>query len=157
MNMLIDLMTPLTAWHWLAIALILLGIEVMFGTFDLLWMSVAGFMTATFKALAPAMLGTWQMQCVFFFGACVVLVILGRTVFSSLRTINNHRPYLNKRMSSLIGQHGAVSESFRAGQGRVKIGDTVWSAMSVDGQDFLIGTSVRVESAEGNAVRVDLA
>ena len=39
--MLEELFTHLTVWHWLALGLLLFGIEMMTGTFDLLMISIA--------------------------------------------------------------------------------------------------------------------
>jgi len=46
MEAFIDFFTPLQAWHWIGLALILLGIELALGTFDLLWISAAAFATS---------------------------------------------------------------------------------------------------------------
>ena len=39
-------MWPPTAWHWLALGLILLSIEMVAGTFDLLWVAIASGLTS---------------------------------------------------------------------------------------------------------------
>ena len=69
--MLEELFTDLTVWHWLALGLILFGIEMMTGTFDLLMISIAAWITAVFAWLAPDSLANWQGQ-VLFFGAAAV-------------------------------------------------------------------------------------
>lgn len=157
MASLIELLTPFSYWHWLGIALVLLGIEAATGTFDLLWVSVAGFVTAAFTAFMPGLAGDWRVQFLFFFIASVVLIILGRTVFSGLRRVADEHPTLNKRMNSLVGQRGTVAGAFQSGLGRVKIGDTEWSAESVDGFDYAGGEAVIVDSVHGNAVKVRAA
>ena len=40
MESIMDFFTPLEAWHWLAIGLILIGVEMAIGTFDLLFLSL---------------------------------------------------------------------------------------------------------------------
>ena len=42
---------PPTAWHWLALGLILLSIEMMTGTWDLLWVGLAAMFTSAFARL----------------------------------------------------------------------------------------------------------
>ncbi len=157
MDMMTEVLLPLTAWHWLALALVLLGLEVAIGTFDLLWVSVAAFATAAFHAFLPGLAGDWKVQVLFFFAASIVLIALGRTVFSGLRRVADEHPTLNKRMHSLIGRRGTIAHDFQSGAGRVKIGDTEWSAESVDGADYASGQAVIVEETEGNSVRVRLA
>ena len=45
--------SELTFWHWLALGLILFGIEMMSGTFDLLMVSIAAWLTGAFTYFAP--------------------------------------------------------------------------------------------------------
>ena len=145
---------PLTAWHWLALGLILLSIEMALGTFDLLWIAIAAGITAIFAAIAPEALSGWQGQLVVFALASIGLVILGRTVFRRMRAQIEEHPTLNKRMAGTIGQRGVVATDFSGGLGRVKLGDTVWSAESLDGTDLAAGTAIIVEATSGNALKV---
>jgi hypothetical protein len=63
-------------------------------------------------------------------------------------------PTLNKRMAGTLGQRGIVADDFSGGIGRVKLGDTVWSAQSVDGANLASGAAVIVEATEGNMLKV---
>lgn len=148
---------PLTAWHWLAIALVLFSIEMMTGTWDLLWVSIAAAFTSAFAAFAPSGIAGWEGQLVFFTIATVALFILGRTVFRNMRQNIEEHPTLNKRMAGTLGQRGTVASDFSGGGGRVKLGDTEWSAQSIDGTDFASGTPVIVEDTEGNTLKVRAA
>lgn len=148
---------PPTAWHWLALALILLSLEMMLGTFDLLWVSIAAGLTSLFAAVAPDSMAGWQGQLIFFAIAATALFITGRTVFRRMRENVEEHPTLNKRMAGTVGQRGVVAEDFTGGLGRVKLGDTVWSAQSVDGTNLASGAAVIVESTEGNSLKVRAA
>lgn len=154
--MLEELFTNLTVWHWLALGLLLFGIEMMTGTFDLLMISIAAWITAAFAWLAPDSLATWQGQVLFFGAASVALFVFGRTVLSGMRKTSPEHPTLNKRMESLIGQRGVATSDFtHAGQGRVKIGDTVWGAEIVDGSEIIRnGDVIVVEGARMNTALV---
>ena len=145
---------PPTAWHWLALALILFSIEMMTGTWDLLWISIAAAFTSAFAAFAPAGIAGWEGQLVFFAIATVVLFIIGRTLFKNMRENVEEHPTLNKRMAGTLGQRGVVADDFSGGLGRVKLGDTMWSAQSVDGANLASGASVIVEATEGNTLKV---
>lgn len=149
-----QLFTELTVWHWLALGLILFGIEMMTGTFDLLMVSIAAWMTAAFAFFAPDTLATWQGQLIVFGLASVVLIVLGRTVFAGMRSVVNEHPTLNKRMSSLVGQRGTATNDFAAGAGQVKIGDTVWAAEAVDGDTIRSGDAIVVEGARSTTAIV---
>jgi hypothetical protein len=145
---------PPTAWHWLALGLLLLSLEMMLGTFDLLWVSIAAGLTSAFTAIAPDGVAGWQGQLVFFAIASTALFIMGRTLFRRMRENVEEHPTLNKRMAGTLGQRGIVADDFSGGIGRVKLGDTVWSAQSVDGANLASGAAVIVEATEGNMLKV---
>lgn len=147
-------MWPPTAWHWLAFGLILLSIEMAVGTFDLLWIAIAAGVTSAFAAFAPDSLVTVQGQFIVFAIASVGLFILGRTVFKKLRENVAEHPTLNKRMASTVGARAVVEGDFNGGLGRVKLGDTVWAAQSLDGANLSSGTGVVVDSTVGNTLKV---
>ena len=148
------LLWPPTAWHWLALGLLLLTIEMMTGTWDLLWVSIAAGLTSAYAAIAPDGIAGWQGQLVFFAIAATALFIVGRTLFRQMRENVEEHPTLNKRMAGTVGQRGVVAEDFSGGLGRVKLGDTMWSAQSVDGANLASGAAVIVEATEGNILKV---
>lgn len=152
-----DLIWPLNAWHWLAIGLILLSVEMAVGTFDLLWVAIAAGITALFAAIAPEGLADWRGQLVFFAVAATGLVILGRTVFAGMRRLAGDHPTLNRRMQRAVGQRGVVMSDFVAGAGRVRLGDTEWSGETVDGTSPVAGTPVIVVETNGNVLRINPA
>ncbi len=148
---------PPTVWHWLALGLFLISIEMMSGTYDLLWISIAAGLTSAFTAFAPDTISNWQGQLVFFAIASTVLFIIGRTLFRKMREDVEEHPTLNKRMAGTLGKRGTVATGFSGGLGRVKLGDTVWSAQSVDGSDLASGVAVIVEDTDGNILKVKAA
>ena len=151
------LMSELTWWHWVALGLVLFGIEMMTGTFDLLMISIAAMLTAIFAGLAPEGLAGWQGQLVVFGIAAVVLVGGGRMVLTRRGPPPEH-PTLNRRMAGLVGQHGKATKDFVAGSGQVQIGDTVWGAEAVPGEPpVLAGDTVVVSGSNGNTALVKKA
>lgn len=143
-----QILTELTLWHWLALGLVLFGIEMMTGTFDLLMISIAAWVTAAFAQLAPENMASWQGQLVFFGIAAFALVLIGRTVLSGFRKRTDEHPTLNRRMDSLVGQRGIATGDFASGVGQVRVGDTVWGAEAAEGQDAIhAGDAVVVEGA----------
>ena len=48
MEAVVGLLEGLTVWHWVGIGIVLLTLEVAVGTFDLLWVAMAAFVTALF-------------------------------------------------------------------------------------------------------------
>ncbi|MBI1361837.1 MAG: NfeD family protein [Alphaproteobacteria bacterium] len=144
----------LTVWHWVGLGLILLTAEIAVGTFDLLWVAMAAFVTALFTVLAPGQLGEWQGQLVVFGVVAVAFVLMGRTVFRGLRRAPSSHPNINDRMASMVGKHGQAGGGFEEGAGRVKIGDTMWSAIAVEGATIMEGDDVVVAGADGTTLKV---
>lgn len=148
------LFAELTVWHWLGLAFLLLGVEMMIGTFDLLWVAIAAGATALFASIAPDDMSGWVHQAIFFAVTAVILVALGRTVFSGKRAVVESHPTLNDRNAALIGQRAVVTNGFEDGYGRVKINDSEWRAELDAVVDIGIGDPVIVVSANGSTVRV---
>lgn len=150
-----QLLSQVTWWHWLVLALILFGIEMVAGTFDLLMASIAAALTAAFAAFAPESATAWQVQCVVFAVACVGLIFISRYVFPGMRRVSPEHPTLNKRMTQLVGQRGEVTRDIVDGNGQVKIGDTVWGAEPVDASATLVvGDKIIVDSTRSNTAVV---
>lgn len=148
------LLSEMNVWHWVIIALILFGIEMMTGTFDLLMISVAAAATAVFAWMAPGAIGGWQGQLVFFAIAATGLFIFGRTVLAGMRENVEEHPTLNKRMSGLEGRRGIATKDFEAGVGQIKIGDTVWGAEAADGETISSGDAIVVSGARSTTAIV---
>jgi membrane protein implicated in regulation of membrane protease activity len=152
MESLVASLWPLTVWHWLVLGMLLIAIEMAVGTFDLLWVGTAALGTALlFSGVVPlpeAVTGSgWQVGT---FGAlAMTLVVLGRTVFSGVRKPVTSHPTLNQRDAGMVGQRGLVSQPFRAGQGRVALGDTSWLAHSEAGEDLAEGSAVEIVGTRG--------
>ena len=67
--------SQLNHWHWLVLGLILFGVEMMTGTFDLLMVSIAAFVTAAVAAAMPQI--GWEMQALVFALSSVALFHVG--------------------------------------------------------------------------------
>lgn len=152
MDLLFAAFEVITPWHWLGLALILLGLEMMFGTYDLLWLSGAAFLTAAFSVFLPE--NSWQIDLIVFSIAGVVLVVMGRTVFSGLREAKTDRPNLNQRGKSLIGKRAVVVDDFVAGEGRVRIGDTTWMAVAPADLAVSAGMEVTVQDVDSTVLKI---
>ena len=107
--------SELTFWHWLALGLILFGIEMMSGTFDLLMVAIAAWLTAGFAYFAPDAWTVWQGQMIVFGVASTALVVFGRTVLSGVRKSSPEHPTLNRRMQALVGERGLAVGDFVSG------------------------------------------
>ncbi len=150
-----QLLSQITWWHWLVLALILFGIEMVTGTFDLLMASIAAALTAAFAAFAPESATAWHLQVLVFTVAAIALILVSRLVFPGMRKAAPEHPTLNKRMVQLVGQRGEITRELGGGHGQVKIGDTVWGAEAAAGEGALnIGDRVVVDSTRSSMVVV---
>jgi hypothetical protein len=61
-------------------------------------------------------------------------------------------PLLNNRAGRLVGSRVTVVSAIRGGEGRVKVGDSVWNCRGPDCEE---GTAVRVTGADGTCLRVE--
>lgn len=152
MELLFSLFEVITPWHWLGLALVLLGLEMMLATYDLLWLSGAAFLTAAVAVFLPE--NSWQVDLVVFAIAGITLVVLGRTVFSGLRTVKTDKPNLNQRGKSLIGKRAVVESDFIAGEGRVRIGDTTWMAVAPSDAVVTAGMEVTVVDVDSTVLKI---
>ena len=164
MDAVIGFLEGLTVWHWIGLGIVLLAIEVAVGTFDLLWVAVGAFLTALFALIVPLPVGGWQGQLTFFGVAAIAFVISGRTLFKGLRTQSTTHPNLNDRLANMVGQQRRGGDEFRQGQGKVKLGDTVWLAEQSDDTVIVEGDQIVVtgsdaghaEGAAGLGLRAEL-
>jgi inner membrane protein len=80
--------------------------------------------------------------------SCVVSYFAYRRV----DTNTNREPALNERARTLIGRNAVVSTEIIRGDGKVRLGDTVWLA---NGPDLPAGTNVTVTAASGPRLQVE--
>ena len=140
--------SELTFWHWLALGLILFGIEMMSGSFDLLMVAIAAWLTAGFAYFAPDAWAVWQGQMIVFGVASTALVVFGRTVLSGVRKSSPEHPTLNRRMQALVGERGLAVGDFVSGTGQIRVGDTVWRAEAIEGETIHGGDTIIVDGAK---------
>jgi membrane protein implicated in regulation of membrane protease activity len=138
-------------YHWLALAAILIGIEMVMPTQYLIWPGIAAIVTGL---VAFAVAIDWPAQTGIF-GVLSIILVVG-SHYMPKQAIEAVRA-LNQRTDHIVGHKAIVTEDFRNGHGAVSVGDTRWSAESVDGSDYASGTRVEVVAAESTLLKVKLA
>lgn len=135
-------------WWWL-IAAALLGIfEIFLPGIFLVWMAAAAAVTGIVAAFLPLPLA---FQFALFALLAMAAVYGGRRHYER-HPVSSSDPLLNDRMARLIGEQVTVVSAIENGEGRVRVGDGVWTAR---GPDAAVGARLRVVGAEGNALRVE--
>lgn len=132
-------------WYWIVGAALLAGLELLVPGVFLIWIAFACVVTAI-AAFAGANL---SIQLVVLGVMSVVMVLTARRSQRTERPSSD--PLLNDRAGRLIGQPVTVIDPIVNGEGRVKVGDSMWAAR---GDDAPAGTIVRIVGVEGSTLRV---
>jgi membrane protein implicated in regulation of membrane protease activity len=137
-------------WAWIALAGILLIFELMTGTFILLWPAAGAGLTglATMAPLTPS--GPWEW--LLFAVITVLLTVAARSMGLKRGTSEEDRRIFNSP-ASRTGQSVLAITDFSAGYGRVRLGDTDWSARLAEGT-ALAGERLVVTGSDGNELLV---
>lgn len=150
MDAVIAFLEGLNLWWWLGLAGLFLIGELITNTTYLLWPAAAallvGLLTLMFAGL------DWPWQFVIFAVASMIFLWAGdRWVRPRLKAGSDSG--LNTRATYLVGQRVTVVSTSGA-TGRVRAGDTEWSAESIDGSALEVGQSVTVSELRGTTLIV---
>lgn len=137
-------------WTWLISGMVLFIFEALIPGVYLLWFGFAAVVVGIVAFIVPMSLTT---QVVLFIAASVVSLFIGRR-FARYLTSAKGEPDLNERSRHYIGRTFVVAESIAGGHGKIRVGDSVWSA---EGPDAAAGAQVRVTGARGTVLIVEPA
>lgn len=130
------------AWNWFILGLVLFTLEMAVPGVHFLWFGVAAFLTGGVALLTGV---TWPLQVVAF-GALAYAVVITVRRFARPDMVASDLPDLNDRGQQYVGRSVLVEVPIENGRGKVRVGDTVWSA---EGPDAPAGAHVRVTGARG--------
>jgi membrane protein implicated in regulation of membrane protease activity len=135
-------------WLWL-LAAVLLGIAELIapGVF-LIWIAVAAAGTGLLTLLFGVGIA---FQFALFALLSIGSVYAGRRWYAA-NPVATSDPLLNKRGARLIGRTVTIVSAIEHGEGRAKVGDSVWNCR---GPDCAAGTRVRIVGAQGTALLVE--
>jgi membrane protein implicated in regulation of membrane protease activity len=137
-----------THWFWLSLGLVLGAAEMVAPGFFLMWLGLAALIVGGLDYFLPI---TVAYQVAIFAILSVLTVFAGKK-FLRDNPIETEDAKLNDRGARLTGEIVTVVEAITNGHGRVKVGDSVWSARGVDAA---IGSRVRVTGADGAVLLVE--
>ncbi len=138
-------------WYWWMLAMLLLAIELLAAGFFFLWMAFAAAITGAVLLLMPSI--SLAAQVMIFSVVSFCSIILWRKYGKSyVRTETDH-PLLNQRGAQYIGRVYTLVEPMVNGQGKVKIGDSLWTVSS--NEDFPAGAKVKVTGVDGTILLVE--
>lgn len=134
-------------WHWVVLGLMLIILEIFMPGVFLLWIGIGALATGGLSVLAG--IESWEMQCLIFVPLAFGSLFLGWRC--SRKAGAGHAATLNQRTASYVGRKAHVVEAIVNGAGRVRLGDTVWTAQ---GDDCPAGTAVTITGSEGSVLFV---
>jgi membrane protein implicated in regulation of membrane protease activity len=136
-------------WLWLIGGVILLIAELIAPGFFLVFVGGAAIATGLAALVLP--LGIPLQLALFALLAFLAVRIGGRRAYS-MRYEHSSDPYLNDRVGRLLGRVVVVVEPVDSNGGRVRVGDSEWSAR---GEPAAVGERVRIVDIEGNCLKVE--
>ena len=134
-------------WWWLLAAALLGILEIFVPGIFLIWMAAAAGITGIVVALLPL---TLPFQLALFGLLALAAVYSGRRYYER-NPVSSADPLLNDRTARLVGQNVVVVTAIENGEGRVKVGDSVWAAR---GPDAAAGSRMVVTGADGTCLKV---
>ena len=136
------------AWFWLIGGVVLLIAEVIAPGFFLIFIGAAAIATGLFALLLG--LGT-VLQLALFALYALLAVMIGKRFYA-----NHHSPgadpLLNDPARRLVGKVVTVVDPVDDHAGRVRLGDSEWSAR---GGPAAVGERVRITGVDGNCLKVE--
>jgi membrane protein implicated in regulation of membrane protease activity len=135
-------------WLWMIGGVILLIAEVIAPGFFLVFIGAAAIAAGLFTLLFG--LGTVAQLALFALYA-VLAVLLGKRFYATHPT-SGAIPFLNDPAKRLVGKVVTVTAAVDEHQGRVRLGDSEWSAR---GGPAEVGERVRITGVEGNCLTVE--
>jgi inner membrane protein len=147
-----NILTTLSPWHWWALAVLLLALELVAPTSFFLWPAVAAAIIGIVLWFAPH-IGVLAQILTFIFLAAGAITIWRAGPWHKRRHAGD-APLLNERAAQYIGRRATVVEAFRNGRGEVEIDDTRWRAEAADGSDIAQGAHVVIKAVEGILLKV---
>jgi hypothetical protein len=135
-------------WLWMIGGVLLLIAEIIAPGFFLVFIGAAAIATGLFALLFDLGLPS---QLALFALYSLVALMLGRRVYANMPT-DSSDPHLNDRSARLLGRVVTVVEPVDEHSGRVRVGDSEWSAR---GGPAAAGERVRIAGVDGNCLRVE--
>ena len=135
-------------WLWMIAGVVLLIAEVLAPGVFLVFIGAAALATGAFTLLFDLGIAA---QLTLFALYAIVAVMIGRRMYANAAT-DSSDPLLNDRSARLVGKSVTVIEAVDEHSGRVRVGDSEWSARGGPGRP---GERVRITGVDGNCLLVE--
>jgi len=136
-------------WHWLALAVFLLIVEILAPGMFFLWMAQASLITGIALYLFSNM--GWQAQVLIFSIISVVGIVAAKRYVRHHPT-ESDQPLLNRRTAQYVGRIFTLEQPIINGQGKIKVDDSTWK---IQGDDCPSGSKVKVVGADSVVLLIE--
>ena len=137
-------------WHWWVAAAILAVAETVVPGAVAIWFAASAVVVGAITLVVPV---PWQLQLLVFAVLGVVACFVYRR-YRGVQDLQSDLPQLNKRAAQYVGQTFTLIEALSGGDGKIRVGDTVWRVI---GSDLPEGARVRVTAVKGSVFEVEPA
>ena len=135
-------------WLWMIGGVLLLIAEIIAPGFFLVFIGGAAIAAGLFTLLfGLGLAGQLSLFAVY----AVIAVMIGRKFYANA-AVDAGDPLLNDRAAQLVGRSVTVIETVDEHSGRVRVGDSEWSAR---GGPAAAGERVRITGVDGNCLNVE--
>jgi membrane protein implicated in regulation of membrane protease activity len=136
-------------WLWLIGGVLLLIAELIAPGFFLVFIGGAAIATGVISMLVPLSL---PLQLAIFAALAYLSARIGGRRAYAMKFDYSPDPFLNDRVKRLLGRVVVATQPIDSNGGRVRVGDSEWSAR---GGPAAVGDRVRIVDIEGNCLKVE--
>jgi hypothetical protein len=147
----IEILSNLGPFHWWALAVLLVGIEMTMPTQYMLWPGLAAIVTGLAVLLVPAFPLVGQLVV---FALVTAGLALTARYWPKGAAEDDGRVRLNQRTEGYVGRQAIVAEDFKSARGVVVLDDSRWQAESIDGRPLPSRTVVEIIGSDGALLKV---
>jgi len=137
-----------SGWLWTIGGVLLLIAEIIAPGVFLVWIGIAAIVTGLFALL----FGIGVAGQLGLFALYAVLAVMAGRRFYAVKGVEHSGPGLNNPSERLIGRRVVVVQQVDEDSGRVRVGDSEWSARGGPAEP---GQKVRITAVEGNCLIVE--
>lgn len=139
-----------TASGWMILAIILIGFEFMVPGIYFMWVGFAALLLSGITFFIPGI--SLAFQLLLFSVFAVGMVYAGKKYLME-KTDPSDDSTLNLRGRQYIGRTYEVAVAFKNGKGKIKVEDTLWTAIGPN--SLAVGEAVKVVDIDGTRLMVE--
>lgn len=137
-------------WFWFILTLVLFGLEMALPGVIFMWLAFAAIVVGGIVLIDPSM--GWEIQFIIFSVLGIISVYSGRTYLKRNPIISEDED-LNDRGARYVGNKYKIERALQNGEGKVRIGDTLWLVKGDFEAD--VGSIVKVVGSDGVILLVE--